>query len=814
MPRSAGESDDDASMSGSEGSVDDEVLEQVFKFEEVLVKRPHDDATRCKLIALLDKYPKLETQVYQARDQYAKVGLMPPEMWQEWIEGYRRTAENLVELYERAVQHFEVPSLWAAYLKAFAKQPSVASFDAEGLKEFRALAERAVAVAGQDLSHGGAVWDAWLETEYAAAHAGAASSDDVDEVARRRLALPLADGPAALERYKQWLGGREVPQKTLRAHASATSLLARRMPFESQLAAPDGKGIAREPLKKYIQIEKAAKNDAHVACLYERGVAAAPDDDELWREYGAFVAARSGARGGPKSAVDVYTRALKRQAVRSRSGVLWLELLRAIDHAQELAMEGEDLDGAADLAAKQSGVFVEAVEVLSADGGKAEDVVEVALACSDMLGRMARGGGEWGPDSGALVVEESAEWHRASLAHAMKVLQERCGAEIFDPRLELHAVCAEAQGSKEEGAQVWEGAVKGPHGKLANTWIAYAEFLRRAGDVAGARGVFKRCYQRHLKPDDGRVCRAWERMEGRYGTAASVADCRAKIAAAGKPGDAAHGGEAANGRKDAADAGKKGKGESSKRKRDDSSAAVAAPKRARGDAGAGEGAVTTPAQGEGGGPVRQWHDDSNTVFVKGIKAEVTSDTLRGLFEPVGGLKEVRMVMDKHHPDRHRGCAYVEFEAKDNVERAVELNGTELAGATLFVAVSNPRSGGGGGRGGRGRGGRFDGGRGGRYEGGRGRYGRGRFDGGGGGGRGRRGGVGFSGGVDNAHSHQRNRLDVDGGGPAPPLSASASLVPRSLLARSAAGDEPQKKPMSNNDFRSLLGGGGAAKKQDE
>ncbi|KAL8544077.1 hypothetical protein ACS0TY_004567 [Phlomoides rotata] len=131
---------------------------------------------------------------------------------------------------------------------------------------------------------------------------------------------------------------------------------------------------------------------------------------------------------------------------------------------------------------------------------------------------------------------------------------------------------------------------------------------------------------------------------------------------------------------------------------------------------------------------------SLTVFVRGFAKDKSEDQIRKSLEKhFGSCGEVtRVAIPKDPMGGVKGIAYLDFKDSDACASALELNGSELGSATLYVDQAKPRddSGGGrgGGRGGRGRGGRGGGGRGGRGRGGRDNRG-GRF--GGGGGRGRR-----------------------------------------------------------------------------
>lgn len=130
------------------------------------------------------------------------------------------------------------------------------------------------------------------------------------------------------------------------------------------------------------------------------------------------------------------------------------------------------------------------------------------------------------------------------------------------------------------------------------------------------------------------------------------------------------------------------------------------------------------------------------IYVGNLSYDVNDRELERAFAAFGTIKSVKIVSDMA-TGRSRGFGFVEFESREDGERAIaELNGKELGGRALVVNEARPkpaRSGGfgGGGGGGGGRGPRGGGG-GGDYRGGGGGRGGDRGDrGGSGGGGGRR-----------------------------------------------------------------------------
>lgn len=145
---------------------------------------------------------------------------------------------------------------------------------------------------------------------------------------------------------------------------------------------------------------------------------------------------------------------------------------------------------------------------------------------------------------------------------------------------------------------------------------------------------------------------------------------------------------------------------------------------------------------------------STKLYCGNLPYNTTEDALQGHFSKAGKVQSVRIVMDKM-TGKSKGFAFVEMSSAEEAQEAIEqLNDVEFDGRSLRISEARPqepRTGGGGGRGGYSgggdRGGRGGGDRGGYSSGGD----RGGFSGGGdrggfsgGGDRGGRGG-GFSGG---------------------------------------------------------------------
>lgn len=113
------------------------------------------------------------------------------------------------------------------------------------------------------------------------------------------------------------------------------------------------------------------------------------------------------------------------------------------------------------------------------------------------------------------------------------------------------------------------------------------------------------------------------------------------------------------------------------------------------------------------------------LYVGNLPYSATEEGLQGHFAQVGAVDSAKIVMDRDS-GRSKGFGFVEMSSDDEANQAIEkFNGNDFMGRNIVVNEARPqepRSGGGGGRGGFGGGGRGGGGGGG---------GRGGFGGGGG-----------------------------------------------------------------------------------
>ena len=99
---------------------------------------------------------------------------------------------------------------------------------------------------------------------------------------------------------------------------------------------------------------------------------------------------------------------------------------------------------------------------------------------------------------------------------------------------------------------------------------------------------------------------------------------------------------------------------------------------------------------------------SKRIYVGNLSYQTTENDLTTLFEEVGQVESVNVIMDRD-TGRSKGFAFVEMSSEDADKAITQFNGTEVNGRALTVNEARPREDRAGGNRG---GGRNNGGRGG------------------------------------------------------------------------------------------------------
>lgn len=78
-----------------------------------------------------------------------------------------------------------------------------------------------------------------------------------------------------------------------------------------------------------------------------------------------------------------------------------------------------------------------------------------------------------------------------------------------------------------------------------------------------------------------------------------------------------------------------------------------------------------------------------TIYVGGLDDQVTQDLLRAAFVPFGDILQINLPADQQ-TQKHRGFAFIEFEAPEDALAAVDnMHNAELLGKFITCSVAKP-----------------------------------------------------------------------------------------------------------------------------
>jgi len=97
-------------------------------------------------------------------------------------------------------------------------------------------------------------------------------------------------------------------------------------------------------------------------------------------------------------------------------------------------------------------------------------------------------------------------------------------------------------------------------------------------------------------------------------------------------------------------------------------------------------AVVSDGGGSGDGTIGTMKGDArNRIYIGGVSAELTCDTVKAVFDPFGTISEVRLLPEPGLPEKHRGYGFIQYETHKAAEDAVaQMDGFELLGRKLKV----------------------------------------------------------------------------------------------------------------------------------
>ncbi|KAK7592999.1 hypothetical protein V9T40_007751 [Parthenolecanium corni] len=83
-------------------------------------------------------------------------------------------------------------------------------------------------------------------------------------------------------------------------------------------------------------------------------------------------------------------------------------------------------------------------------------------------------------------------------------------------------------------------------------------------------------------------------------------------------------------------------------------------------------------------------NQKRTIYVGGLADEVTDKILNEVFLPFGDILDIQVPID-YESEKHRGFAFIEFEAAEDAAAAIDnMNESELFGRTIRVNLAKPQ----------------------------------------------------------------------------------------------------------------------------
>lgn len=81
----------------------------------------------------------------------------------------------------------------------------------------------------------------------------------------------------------------------------------------------------------------------------------------------------------------------------------------------------------------------------------------------------------------------------------------------------------------------------------------------------------------------------------------------------------------------------------------------------------------------------------NKLFVGNIPWGANKDDVRELFEEIGTVEDIFLVMDRSRRDSHKGYGFVTMSTEEEAQTAIQqLNETDLQGREIRVSVAQSR----------------------------------------------------------------------------------------------------------------------------
>ncbi|XP_020519015.1 squamous cell carcinoma antigen recognized by T-cells 3 [Amborella trichopoda] len=507
--------------SSSDSESEEEDKEKVLEtLEKAVAENPREYDSHVQYIKALRKVGHIE-KLREARESMQRYFPLTPTMWQEWAkdEASLNTGSEafaLVEkIYEQGVEEYLSVSLWCDYLNFIQENdPSVSQCTSAGVAKMRTLFEKALVAAGLHVAEGSKIWGAYREFEQA--YHLIIDDHDVEEKAkqverirsifRRQLAVPLTGLGLVLDEYKLWemQQGENVsddlewiPPNVAAAYQKALQMCNARIRHEELISSQNTS--AEEKLHHflaYIKFEESSGDPIRVQLLYERAIADFPISSDLWLGYTSYLDKSLKVSSIIKS---VYSRTIRNCTWK---GELWTRCLLALER---FGASEEEL----------CSVFEQS---LQCSFSTIEEYLDLFLTRIDGLRRRILQLGTTDAETYYALIRDTFQRARDYLSQQ---LSPETMTTYMDYLLRLHAYWArlESRLLKDQGAarSVWESLIK-TSGSALEVWQGYINMEIELNNIHEARFIYKRCYSKRFQGyGSEEICHSWLRFEREFG---------------------------------------------------------------------------------------------------------------------------------------------------------------------------------------------------------------------------------------------------------------------------------------------------------
>merc|ERR1719376_397410 len=213
-----------------------------------------------------------------AREAFAKACPPSPKIWVDWITEERKHIETdddkafIFHLYQRALADFQSVDLWRNYLNCTSKEMDKMEVEAK-----REIFEQAVSTMGLHLTKGAKLWELYRQFELSLLSPGAGlqAKERIDQLFRRRLAVPLVGMEKTMAAYLEFLGkDGSINAKLMTDYNKALEMLKARETMETTIKDYASR-IKTDIFDKYIALEKSEGGEGshqRICVLFERQV--------------------------------------------------------------------------------------------------------------------------------------------------------------------------------------------------------------------------------------------------------------------------------------------------------------------------------------------------------------------------------------------------------------------------------------------------------------------------------------------------------------------------------------------------------------